>query len=113
MAKDTQLELIDIDSPEFKKLKKIIKDYEGLKVRKKDKIKELNEAEKSARGHVLEAVIAAGVKPDADGAYHVSLDGKVYDLCQDSQLKIKKHDAPKDESPSGADEEAPDVDDVD
>jgi len=63
-------------------------------------------AEKAKRGKVFDAVTGAGIKPDAEGVYHLTVNGKVYDISQDSQLKIKKHNAPKDET--AADDGEPD-----
>ena len=89
-----QLELIDVDDPKLKDVKKELLAYDKLKEANKEQGSAGREAEKSKRQKVLAAIIEAGVKPDAEGVYHLTFAGKQWDIRQDNQLKIKKHKAP-------------------
>lgn len=97
---DEQLELIDVDDPKYKAVKKQIVEYESLKQENSEQTSANNVAEKTKRKKVLEAVLAANITPDSDGVYHLRINGKIYDISQESQLRIKKHKAPKDETAS-------------
>ena len=100
MKKPEQLELIDVKDPKYKAVCKQITEYEALKTENQEQHSANMAAEKAKRKKVFEAVEACGIKPDADGVYHVPVDGKIYDISQDAQLKIKKHSAPKDKAPA-------------
>lgn len=102
---EEQLELIDVDDPKFKTVKKQIIEYEKLKEENREQGAANRTAERNKRAKVFEAVMGANLKPDANGVYHISLGGKVYDISQDSQLKIKKHNAPKEEGIGGTEDD--------
>lgn len=90
-----QLELIDVDDPNLKEVKREILGYDKLLTANREQHASDREAEKRKREKVLAAIEATGIQPEADGSYHMVLDGKEWVLFQDSQLKIKKHKAPK------------------
>lgn len=98
MAKAEQLELIDVDDPKLKVVKKHILEYEALQADNREQGSANRVAEKTKRAKVLEAVTSANLKPDSNGVYHITCNGKVYDISQESQLKIKKHALPKNDS---------------
>jgi hypothetical protein len=93
-----QLELIDVDDPQFKALKKQIGEYDRLVSDNREQASANRTREKDKRVKVLEAVKAADLTPDANGVYHIKFGGKVWDISQEAQLRIKKH-AAKEETP--------------
>ena len=109
MAKnDVQLDLIDVDDPKFKAVRKQITEYEALKQENKEQHQANTAAEKAKRTKVFEAITGSDLKPDADGVYHFLFSGVEWTVSQDSQLKIHKRKAPQDEAPSGKSGENPD-----
>lgn len=106
VAQEEQLELIDVDDPKFKAVKKQILEYEKLKDENREQGSANRTAERNKRTKVFEAVMGAELKPDSNGVYRVMLGGKVYEISQDSQLKIKKHNAPKDDNDGGGGDDA-------
>ncbi len=85
-----QLDLIE-DSPEMKAVKRQLKEYDKLKLSNKEQHSANTEALTKKRDKVFEAVKAAGIEPDAEGAYTVIFDSTEWTFRQDAQLKIKKH----------------------
>lgn len=106
-----QMELIDVDDPKLKDIKREITGYDKMLTANKEQHAADRKAEKAKRAKVLEAIVAAGVKPDADGTYHLCFGGKQWDISQEAQLKIKKHnvkDGDPDDDDGADDDEAPD-----
>ena len=99
-----QLSLIETDTPATNAAKKNIKEYEQLQEENREQHAADRIALKAKKMKVFEAVQAAGFKPDAEGAYHIALDGKDWTISQDSELKIKKH-AIKDSDSSDDDDD--------
>ena len=100
--KTSQLELIDVKDPKYKAICKQITEYEALKDENTEQHSANVAAERAKRKNVFDAVEACGIKPDADGVYHVPMDGKMYDIFQDAQLKIKARKVPA-EAPAPTD----------
>lgn len=99
MAKEPeQLDLIDVDGPKMRAVKKQIVEYEALKDENAETAQANHQAEKAKRTKVLEEVKSADIAPDSEGAYHLVLDGRVYTLRQEAQLKITKKKAPPSEN---------------
>ena len=98
MAKDEQvegqMELIDVDDPKFKDVKRELKGYETMVENHREQHSADKKAEEAKKAKVLSALHETGIQPDAEGAYHVILGGKEYVISQPSQLKITKRKAP-------------------
>jgi hypothetical protein len=86
-----QLALIDVEDPKLKVVKKELKEYDKMMSDNREQHSADRVAERTKRKRVLDAVVKSDVKPDSEGVYHLRFDGRVWDICQDSQLKIKKH----------------------
>ena len=100
-----QMELIDVDDPMLKGVKKSIMGYEKFKAEKKERSAADRQVEEKKRKEVLSEIQAAGLKPDALGTYHISLGGKEWLISQEAELKIHKR-ALKDGEPDEGDEDA-------
>lgn len=94
-APEEQLELIDVDGPELKPVKKQITEYEKLTEENKVQHSADRQAERDKRKKVFAAIEAAGIKPDAEGVYRFLMGGHVWEFSQEAQLKIKKKNAPR------------------
>ena len=99
-----QLELIDVDDPKLKGVKKELGEYDDLLTENREEASAGRDAERAKRKKVLEKVLSAGLKPDADGVYHLRFGSRVWDISQEAQLKIKKSKAPKEEAPETDDD---------
>lgn len=102
---DEQMDLIDVDDPKLKPVKKQITEYEKLKEENKVQHSADRVAEKEKRKKVFAAIQAAGINPDADGVYRFRMDGKVWEFSQEAQLRIKKRNAPRDDNPDPDDDD--------
>jgi hypothetical protein len=91
-----QLDLIE-DTPEIKTAKTHIKQYDKMLNENRMARKVMREAEKKKRGKVFEAMDASQIKPDSDGARHLSIDGYDWRFHQDSELKIEKRKIKEDD----------------
>ena len=86
-----QLTLIDVDDPALKETKRALLAYDKLLTEKTESAAAYREKEEESRAKVLAAIQSAGVSPDANGVYHLSFGGKQWDISQEAQLRIKKH----------------------
>ncbi len=96
---DVQLQLIDVDHPEMKALKRLSNAYE----KKKEARKLAKEEEDEARQSLVEKVREVG-KPDALGNIVVKFGEQVVSIEPDEKVKIKH---------IGADEEGDEDEDAD
>jgi hypothetical protein len=93
-----QLELIEVDDPAYKDVKRELIGYEKLVLEAKEQHAADKKAEEAKRKKVLAAIVAANIKPDAEGVYHLTFGGKQWSISQESQLKIKHKKAPAKDS---------------
>jgi hypothetical protein len=94
-----QLELIDVDDPKYKEVKRELLAYDTLKIANQEEGAARRKGLKDKKKKVIAAIVATGEQPDSAGTYHFLLAGKQWDISQPSELKIKKHNA-KDADPS-------------
>lgn len=98
---EEQLQLIDVDHPEAKVLKRLIGSYERLV----NERKALKEKENEARGKVVDKVREIG-KPDKTGNIRVSINGVAISIEPDEKVKIK-HQGDDEEGDEDEGEESP------
>ena len=101
-----QLELIDVDDPKYKEVKRRLLAYDKWDVANKEEGADRRKDGKKKKDEVIEAIVATGDQPDANGTYHFLLAGKQWDISQPAQLKIKKHNAKDPKPEEGVDEGA-------
>lgn len=81
--------LIENDTPEIKTAKRLIKEYKKMREGFQFQHSTDRETLEKKQAKMVEAVQAAGLKPDAEGRYHIDMGDKTADVWQDSTFKIK------------------------
>ena len=99
MAKSTdQMELMDVDDPKIKPIKKEIIEYEAMLDENRLQHAADREAEQKKRSKILEKLEAANIKPERDGVYRIPVDDYIWEISQEAQLKINRKKRPKEEA---------------
>ncbi len=96
-SKPQQGQLIEVDHPSKRKLKKALSDHDGAK----EEGKVIRKKMRDLRTKALEIVRdEMGVKPDSkDGFYHVIIDGEEVSIGQaEAQLTVKRKTATPDQT---------------
>lgn len=76
--------LFENDTPEIKAAKKQCKEYDKIKEVNKEQNAANRSAEKKKRLKVIESIQVANIKPDSEGAYHITIDDKEWVFTLDS-----------------------------
>lgn len=87
------------DTPEIKTAKKLIREYKKLKDGFQAQHSADRETLEKKQVKMVEAVVASGLQPDAEGCYHFDMGEKIADVWQDSTFKIKYRKNEDDEIP--------------